>query len=68
VAPVLFWGAGSQVYAKSVGDAISEMGGVSTDDPNGVKWMLVCIGLLFVVATTLISVTVAYYIKSQKKK
>jgi len=64
----VLWGAGSEVRAKSVVDAISEMGGVSTTDPNGVKWMFVCIGLLFLVATTLISVTLAYYLKSQKKK
>jgi hypothetical protein len=68
VAPTVLWCAGSKVYGKSVVDAISEMGGVSTADPNGVKWMLICIGLLFVVAITLISVTVAYYLKSQKKQ
>ncbi len=54
--------------AKSVGDAINVIGSTSETDPNGFKLMLFCIGLLFVVATSLIAATVMYGFKKKKKE
>jgi len=42
------------------------MQAVSDTDPNGFKWMIVCIGLLFLIATSLIVATVMYGMKKKK--
>ena len=53
--------------AKQVGDALEDMGDVGTTDPNGFKLMVFSIGMLFVIASTLIGVTVWYMLKGKKK-
>ncbi|HEY9682223.1 MAG TPA: hypothetical protein V6C89_13220 [Drouetiella sp.] len=55
------------VWAKNAAQAVQDLQSVSDTDPNGFKWMIVCIGLLFLVATSLIVATVMYGIKKQKK-
>jgi hypothetical protein len=59
---------GSCAYGKSLVEAVSEIDDVSGTDPNGVKWMIVCISLLFTVALSLITATFVYYDKSRRKK
>jgi hypothetical protein len=54
-------------HAKSVGDAVSVVTDSDTMDPNGVKLMVICIGLLIFLAFTLIGVTIFYFAKSKKK-
>ncbi len=52
--------------AKNANEAVSDMQAVSDTDPNGFKWMIVCIGLLFLIATSLIVATVIYGMKKKK--
>ncbi|MBS2000206.1 MAG: hypothetical protein U0103_12180 [Candidatus Obscuribacterales bacterium] len=53
--------------AKDPAQAMQDMQSVSDTDPNGFKWMIVCIGLLFLVATSLIVATVMYGMKKPRK-
>jgi len=53
-------------WAKNAGQAVEDMQAVSDTDPNGFKWMIVCIGLLFLIATSLIVATVMYGMKKKK--
>lgn len=53
-------------WAKNAAQAVEDMQGVSDTDPNGFKWMIVCIGLLFLIATSLIVATVVYGMKKKK--
>ena len=52
--------------AKPVNEAVSVITDSETTDPNGFKWMIICIALLVFVAFTLIGVTIFYFAKSKK--
>lgn len=54
-------------YAKQVTEAVTDMQSVSDTDPNGFKWMIVCISLLVLVASSLIVATIMYGINQKKK-
>lgn len=58
---------GNASLAKDAAQAMQDMQSVSDTDPNGFKWMIVCIGLLFLVATSLIVATVMYGMKRKKE-
>ncbi len=58
---------GNASLAKDAAQAMQDMQSVSDTDPNGFKWMIVCIGLLFLVATSLIVATVMYGMKQKKE-
>jgi hypothetical protein len=59
--------AATPCWAKQVGEALSDMSSVQDTDPNGFKIMLISIGMIFLVAITLISVTTMYMFKGKKK-
>lgn len=61
----LFWC--DAVFAKQVGEAVSDMGEVGTEDPNGYKLMVISIGIIFTCALSLIGVTTWYMLKGKKK-
>lgn len=63
----LIWLMGNASLAKDAAQAMQDMQSVSDTDPNGFKWMIVCIGLLFLVATSLIVATVMYGMKRKKE-
>jgi hypothetical protein len=53
-------------FAKPVSEAVSVISDSETTDPNGFKWMIICIALLVFVAFTLIGVTIFYFAKAKK--
>lgn len=53
-------------WGKDPSQAVADMQAVSDTDPNGFKWMIVCIGLLFLMAGSLIVATVVYGMKQKK--
>jgi hypothetical protein len=66
ISAISVWLCCHSAFAKNASEAVSDMQAVSDTDPNGFKWMVVCIGLLFVIATSLIVATVVYGMKSKK--
>jgi hypothetical protein len=66
IAALSIWLYCNAAWAKDPGQAVADMQSVSDTDPNGFKWMIVCIGLLFLVATSLIVGTVFYGMKKKK--
>jgi hypothetical protein len=53
--------------AKQVGEALSDMSDVQGTDPNGYTLMVISISILFLVASTLIGVSIWYMLKGKKK-
>jgi hypothetical protein len=64
--PSALWLSSQPAWAKDAAQAVQDLQAVSDTDPNGFKWMIVCIGLLFLVATSLIVATVMYGMKKKK--
>jgi hypothetical protein len=54
-------------YAKPIADAAKDEVDSQVADPNGFRLMMMCIGLLFVLALSLIGGTMFYFFKSKKK-
>jgi hypothetical protein len=55
------------VFAKQVGEALTDMSEVEQSDPGGYTLMVISICLLFVIASALIGVTTWFMIKGKKK-
>lgn len=55
-------------FAKQVGEALTDLSQVQDTDPNGFRLMIMCIGLLFTLAATLIGVTVWYMTTERAKQ
>ncbi|HEY9715204.1 MAG TPA: hypothetical protein V6C72_17165 [Chroococcales cyanobacterium] len=53
-------------FAKDVGQAVSDMGDSEITDPNGVKLMMISIGILVLCVAGLIGGTVFYMFKGKK--